>query len=112
MAKSRHHAAGTTRKESVMRLGVYTGGAAGGEGAVGTVGPPDDPERIQTVLADLSVPLVRCYTGFWDPPGRDWDTPADPLRYATDGRGLDLVLQYQSASGDVAGFVEFVQERV
>jgi len=95
-----------------MRFGVYPGGPAGGEGAELTVGPPDDPERIQTVLADLSVPLVRCYTGFWDPPGRDWDTPADPLRYATDGRGLDLVLQYQSASGDVAGFVEFVRERV
>jgi hypothetical protein len=95
-----------------MRFGVYPGGPTGGEGTELTIGPPDDPERIEAALADLSVPVVRCYVGFWDPPGRDWDTPADSRRYATDGRRLDLVLQYQSASGDVAGFVEFVRDRV
>ncbi|MFI7601800.1 hypothetical protein [Actinoplanes sp. NPDC049681] len=104
-----------------MLFGIYPGGASGGDAGALCVGPPDVAEQVTAALADLQGSagrpfLVRAYLGFRDP-GPDRQAypavvPADPARYAVDGRRLDIVAQYQSASGDVAGYCRFLREVV
>src|SRR4051794_17734214 len=100
-----------------MQFVVYPGGPMPPVGGTGQlVGAPDDPTRIAAALADLSPPGrpigVRCYVGFRDEPDPDLDSPRAPARYAAAGHPLDLVMQYQSARGDVDGFVAFVRQQV
>jgi hypothetical protein len=101
-------------------FGVYPGGAAGtADGGLAT-GLPDDPSSIHVALSDLqsasaSPLLVRCYTGFTDdggPERTDIVSPRNGDRYAVEGRMLDLVLQYRSRCGDVAGFAQFVRNAI
>jgi hypothetical protein len=101
-------------------FGVYAGGAAGNDAGGLATGPPDDPTSVQKALGTLqgnaTAPfLVRCYARFDDlggPGQTDIASPVGGEQYAVDGRMLDLVLQYQSTSGDVAGYAEFVRGAV
>ncbi|OLT31573.1 hypothetical protein BJF79_36820 [Actinomadura sp. CNU-125] len=95
-----------------MEFGIYPGGITGDdEGGLAT-GPADDPAEILAALRDLQGDgpfLVRGYCGFTDPGRPRTETPQDVERYAGDGRRLDIVVQYQSDSGDVPGYLEFVR---
>ncbi|QFG23591.1 hypothetical protein [Actinomadura sp. WMMB 499] len=98
-----------------MEFGIYPGGITGDdEGGLAT-GPADDPAKILEALRALQGDgpfLVRGYRGFTDPGRPRVETPHDVERYAGDGRRLDLVVQYQSESGDVPGYLEFVRDTV
>ena len=101
-------------------FGIYPGGAAGNDAGGLATGVPDDPASVQRVLGELQGPdaqpfLVRCYTGFKDEGGPSRTDIVAPRRgesYAVNGRMLDLVLQYQSRSGDVAGYSRFVRNAI
>lgn len=104
-----------------MLFGIYPGGICGDDAGGLAVGPPDDPARISTALDLLQGRpdrpfLVRAYTRFDDATRlgepHTTATPADADRYATRGRSLDLVAQYQSAAGDVDGYCDFLRELV
>ena len=101
-------------------FGVYPGGAAGNDAGGLARGVPDDPASVHAVLDDLQGPdakplLVRCYAPFMDDAGPGRTDIAAPTRgelYAVNGRLLDLVLQYQSRSGDIEGYAEFVRNAI
>ncbi|MEU1880441.1 hypothetical protein ABZ470_24310 [Streptosporangium sp. NPDC020072] len=99
-----------------LLFGIYPGGAAGDENGGVLQGPPDDPRRITEALTRLRPDggpfLVRGYVSFADPGDVYPQAPERVERYATDGRALDLVAQYRSHSGDVAGYVGFVRDLV
>jgi hypothetical protein len=99
-------------------FGVYPGGEAGTDAGV-AVGRPGDPAAIESALAVLqggrSPFVVRAYERFSDaahPSSYATSTPTGYERYAADGRGLDLVLMFQSRTGDVAAFVDWVRGHV
>lgn len=102
-----------------LTFGIYPGGPAGTTGGMNT-GPADDPAKIEAALNALQerpdVPfVVRGYIPFRDPGDtRSFAhvTPTGMERYIHDGRRLDLVLQYQSPSGNVDGFLSFVREQI
>jgi hypothetical protein len=109
------------RSEDAPRLtfGIYPGSITGSDSPEMLVGPPDEPARIQAALDELRGDggpfLVRGYIPFHDsPPARPVTspTPVDVEQYARDGRRLDVVLQFQSAGGNVDGYVEFVRQQV
>ncbi|WP_202918760.1 hypothetical protein [Saccharothrix deserti] len=104
-----------------LLFGIYPGGITGDDSGGLATGAPDDPERISAALDRLQGEpgrpfLVRAYVGFDDttPNGAPHPTatPSDAARYAQRGRRLDLVAQYQSASGDVAGYCDFLRDLV
>lgn len=104
-----------------MLFGIYPGSVTGDDTGGVAAGPPDDPERIIAALAELQGRdgrpfLVRAYLGYSDdtPSGvpHPTVTPADAERYAGRGRRLDLVAQYRSVSGNVAGYCAFLRELV
>jgi hypothetical protein len=101
-----------------LTFGIYPGSALGG---VELDGPPDHPDRINTALDQLQGRAgrpftVRAYDTYADPgdavPPVPRQTPADYGRYLGRGRTLDLVAQYHSRSGDVAGFCAFVEDLI
>src|SRR3954449_7508368 len=107
-----------TMMASTFTFGVYPGGITGSPDGL-VIGPPDDPDRIKAALdtlqGDARAFYVRGYLPFQD--GSDLgtdvrETPERIERYLGPGRLLDLVLQYQSSSGDVDGWVEFVRRAV
>jgi hypothetical protein len=101
-------------------FGVYPGGAAGNDAGGLATGAPDDPTSVQEALGALQGPdarpfLVRCYAKFSDAAGprqTDIASPAGGEQYAVNGRMLDLVLQYQSTTGDVERYAGFVRDAV
>ncbi len=111
----------TPRSEAAPRLtfGIYPGSATGSDSPEMLVGRPDEPVRIQAALDDLQGDgrpfIVRGYIPFHDSTSArplTKPTPADVEQYSRDGRRLDVVLQFQSAGGDVEGYVEFVRRQV
>jgi hypothetical protein len=100
-------------------FGIYPGGAAGGDTGL-LSGPADDAEQINSCLSDLqgiSRPfVVRCYDSFQDPDspfGKDACVPRDYLQYAVPvTRPLELVLQFRSESGNVAGYLNFIRSKI
>lgn len=104
---------------SQLQFGIYPGGPAGGDQGL-LVGPPDDPERVRACLDELqgSAPIfvVRCYDSFQDPRSPFEKSPCAPANYSQYAIGrkrpMDLVLQFRSESGDVAGFVNFVRAQI
>ena len=101
-------------------FGVYPGGAAGNDAGGLASGAPDDPASVRAALDDLQGPggkpfLIRCYAPFTDEAGPGRTDIAAPTRgelYAVNGRLLDLVLQYQSKSGDIDGYAQFVRNAI
>ena len=99
-------------------FGIYPGGEAGSDCGV-INGRPDDPAQIERCLDELQGTtrpfIVRAYERFSDKdnPSR-WRarTPPNYERYVGNGRLLDLVLMFQSSSGDVKSYLEFVHELV
>ncbi|AUY51954.1 hypothetical protein [Streptomyces sp. CB01881] len=93
-------------------FGIYPGGLIGDE--TGLIEPvhPDDPALITAALRELQgvAPafLVRAYRQH--PEGRA--TPAEPERYAVEGRRLDLVLQFREPDGRLDGWLDFVRHTV
>ncbi|MEV6279135.1 hypothetical protein [Nocardia sp. NPDC051832] len=97
-------------------FGIYPGGFSPTETM-----PPDDPGRIQAALAALQPDpgyplLVRCYLAYDDGMSvARMEAEADPkdfTRYLTAGRRLDLVVSYQSETGDIDGYQNVVRELV
>ncbi|WP_433226810.1 hypothetical protein [Microtetraspora malaysiensis] len=101
-----------------LLFGVYPGGITGDDAGGLAGGPPDDPERIVEALRSLQCGerpfLVRGYVGFTDSDDLrvHVQAPERVERYAGEGRALDLVVQYQSRAGDVAGYVAFLRDLV
>ncbi|MDQ2737995.1 MAG: hypothetical protein M3Y35_05085 [Actinomycetota bacterium] len=104
-----------------LLFGIYPGGVAGDDAGGWAGGPPDDPDLITAALDRLQGHagrpfLVRAYLAFTDDTrsgvSHPTSTPTEAARYATGGRSLDLVAQYQSRRGDVAGYFGFVGELV
>ena len=95
-------------------FGIYPGGLSGSDDGV-AVGRPDDRILIQEALTTLQDGLTPCVVraceGSRDAAAPSC-TPEGYERYAGDGRQLDLVLMFQSPSGDVRGFLEFVRATV
>ncbi|WP_223267644.1 hypothetical protein [Streptosporangium nondiastaticum] len=111
----------TPTAHDAMLFGIYPGSVAGDDAGGLAAGPPDDPSRITAALDVLQGRpgrpfLVRAYAGFDDTTARGLphatSTPAAAAQYAVRGRSLDLVAQYQSASGDVEGYCAFLRELV
>jgi hypothetical protein len=101
-----------------VRFGIYPGGALGTADGTLLADVPDDPASALGALDALRGGRafhVRAYARFHD--GRAGDdtttqTPSDALTYTAGGCRLDLVLQYQSARGDVDGYRRFVDTMI
>lgn len=99
-------------------FGIYPGGEAGSNDGIAS-GRAADPAAIERCLHELqgtTLPFViRAYERFSDadhPSRFPAQSPADYEQYLHSGRLLDLVMMYQSAKGDVSGYIDFVRERV
>jgi hypothetical protein len=97
-----------------LTFGIYPGMT--GSELVNTGPVADDPEQTDRALSLLQPEarpfLVRGYVVYR---GAGWtsnQTPADPVRYARDGRRLDLVICYRSEDGDLGDWVRFVRDTV
>jgi hypothetical protein len=103
---------------SPLVFGIYPGGFAGSDGGE-IIGPPDDPAQIETALrllqGEVRPFVIRAYERY-----SDADTPSSWLQrtpdsyeqYVHSGRQLDLVVMFQSARGDVPGYLEFVRSLI
>jgi hypothetical protein len=97
-----------------LTFGIYPGG---GTGSV-EPGGPDCPGRVNQALDELQGTAgrpftVRAYDVYTDPGDTAQTTPrqapAGYERYLGRGRRLDLVAQYHSRSGDIAGYCAFIE---
>ena len=102
----------------LLTFGIYPG-MTGQELPQANVhrGPvPDDPERTEQALALLQSAgrpfLVRSYVVYTGRGRATNLTPADPIRYARNGRRLDFVACYRSEDGDLADWLRFVRAEV
>lgn len=97
-------------------FGIYPGGEAGSDQGM-AIGPPDDSARITACLDRLqgeSRPfVVRAYERYSDVenPSR-WPSqaPNNYEQYWRPDRPLDLVVMFQSARGDVPGYLKFLRD--
>ena len=101
-----------------MRFGIYPGGAVGTDDGTIVAGTGDDPRQVRDLLEHLRGGRsfhVRGYAQFTDErDASDTSTqaPSQIEDYVPDGCAVDLVLQYQSTSGDVEGFANFVRTMI
>ena len=110
-----------TRSAGAPRLtfGIYPGGTLGTNSRM-SLGKSDDPALVknfvETLRANRKLFLIRCYLHYNDSPpsltGRSGTFPEDFLQYSGDGTQIDLVLSYNSSSGDVEGWLDFVRTAV
>jgi hypothetical protein len=99
-----------------LTFGIYPGGYAG----AGTdPGVPNNPVEIERALDQLqgSKPhfIVRGYTEYHNAPTDGDPAGTDPEyfdQYIHDGRRLDLVIEYASESGSIAGWKQFVHDQI
>jgi hypothetical protein len=82
-------------------------------------GKPDNPALINEFVGVLQANkkpfLIRCYLHYNDSMSDltgQGTFPKDFLQYSSNGKQIDLVLSYNSKSGDVAGWVDFVRKAV
>lgn len=103
---------------NALTFGIYPGSAIGD---AGPAGPPDQPDKISQALAELQGSpgrpfIVRAYDIYADPGDNAMSsvpqTPARYQHYLGHGRGLDLVAQYHSRSGDIDGYCAFIEELI
>jgi hypothetical protein len=99
-------------------FGIYPGGASGSDDGI-AAGPPGDPTRIDEALTELtgiSSPFIlRVYERFSDadaPSGWPRQSPENYTQYLRPGRLLDMVVMFQSKSGDVPGFLNFLRSLI
>lgn len=117
MFRGKNHSMSTPDAKRLV-FGIYPGGDTGSDSGI-AAGPPDDPAQVERCLGELqgaSQPFVlRVYERFSDkthPSQWPRRAPTNYERYLRPGRLLDLVLMFQSASGDVKSFLEFAHELV
>ena len=98
-----------------LRFGVYMGGVSEAHHEMAS-GKPDVPEEINRVLDILQGDkqfLVRTYLGYTgteeDTELIDMPSMPDLARYTWRGRKLDLVLSNWDRRGNMAGWVEFIE---
>lgn len=98
-----------------LKFGVYLGGVSGAHHELPSGRPnvPDEINRVLDLLQGDKQFLVRTYLGF---SGTDEDTelldmPSMPdlARYTWRGRKLDLVLSNWDRSGNISGWVDFIE---
>jgi len=101
-----------------LTFGIYPGGILGTNSRM-SFGKPDNPALIKKFVSMLQANkkpfLVRCYLHYNDSTPdltRSGTFPEDFLQYSGDEKQIDLVLSYNSKSGDVAGWVDFVRKVV
>jgi len=101
-----------------LRFGVYLGGVSEAHHELAT-GKPDVPEEINRVLDLLQGNkqfLVRTYLGFTgtDEDAELLDMPSMPdlARYTWRGRKLDLVLSNWDRCGNLAAWIEFIENTI
>jgi hypothetical protein len=102
-------------KENNFSFGIYPGGQLGTPEGM-TNGAPDNPDKILGALDYLQgehhTLIVRCYIIY---KGRELApefNPADPQRYAVNGRLLDLVLCFHSFEEEILGWKEFIEQSI
>jgi hypothetical protein len=98
-------------------FGIYPGGAAGTDNLSGmATGKPDDPLLINNALDRLQSKnknfLVRSYLHYKGNGELKNHTPVNPVQYLVNGRKLDLVLGYQSSTGDIKDWEIFVAKQI
>jgi hypothetical protein len=104
------------RGEARERLcfGIYPGMTGDEVGVACLV--PDDPTRTEAAILQLQPAgrpfLVRSYLLYHGPGRASTRSPADPARYATQGRALDLALCYRTPERDIEGWVRFVRSAI
>jgi len=100
---------------SHFHFGIYPGGMTGTETGL-TTGPADNTAEIQKALqllqGDASSLLVRCYIGYHSKEKISHSTPVRPEQYVTKGRGLDLVLCFQSEDENMEHWKEFIRTMI
>lgn len=104
--------------QPTLIFGIYPGSESGSDkGAIS--GPPDNAALIDQALTQLqgtaSPFLVRAYYQFSDPssPSKGLKrNPENVEQYLHDGRLLDLVLKFQSSSGNVKGYLDYVRDHI
>jgi hypothetical protein len=102
-----------------LTFGIYPGGVAGGDQGLLT-GRPDDFELADAALIALQGRakrfIVRCYDSFQDLKSPLWAAPCAPKNFGLYARPparlMDLVLQFRSEAGNVAGYLDFVRDRI
>ncbi len=102
-------------KENNFSFGIYPGGQLGTPAGM-TTGAPDNPDKILDALDDLQgehyTLAVRCYIIYKGSKAEPEFSPADPQRYAVNGRLLDLVLCFHSFEEEVAGWKKFIEQTI
>jgi hypothetical protein len=99
-------------------FGIYPGGASGTADGQATQGSAESPDCILSALDQLQGDkpfIVRAYEPYIDGPDariQARQTPEFPLQYLQRGRRLDLVVMFQSLSGNVSGYCDFVRQMV
>jgi hypothetical protein len=98
-------------------FGIYPGGAAGTDSLSGmATGKPDNPVMINKALdllqAGKKTFLVRSYLHYKGNGIVNSQTPENPFQYLANGRKLDLVLGYQSVTGDIEDWEVFIRKQV
>jgi hypothetical protein len=101
-----------------LTFGIYPGmtGQELPQGNIHRGVVPDDPARTAEALSLLQPAgrplLVRSYIVYTGHGRATNVTPAEPIRYARDGRRLDLVACYRSEDGDLTEWARFVRAMV
>ncbi|BCY12694.1 hypothetical protein [Actinoplanes sp. L3-i22] len=99
-----------------LTFGIYPGGLGVTDDDTVTHGPPEDPGKITAALGTLKPLLVRGYVHYDDATYRAGspfvEAPPEPVRYATDGRRLDLVACFREPGTDLTGWLEFLREQL
>jgi hypothetical protein len=94
-------------------FGIYPGMT--GQELANTGPVADDPARTEEALGLLQqhngLPfLVRSYVIHYGSGRASSQTPVDPVRYASAGRRLDLVVCYRSIDGDLDDWTAFIRD--
>jgi hypothetical protein len=100
-----------------LTFGIYPGGVAGTPSGL-TIGPPDDPSRINHALGQLQAKghplLVRGYKHDSSALMNSAyaDHPAQVGQYLKHGRKLDLVLCFRDSGEDLTGWLDFIRDNI
>ncbi|MDB5186132.1 MAG: hypothetical protein JWL85_655 [Candidatus Saccharibacteria bacterium] len=98
-----------------MEFGIYVGSATGSDEGL-LQGKPDNPSAINSALdtlqGDAATLLARAYLHYKGNSKSANHTPFRPEQYAIHGRKLDLVICYQTDTGDMEDWQRFIEKVV